>query len=509
MSLEADVTEGSSTASPAPRLATGAFWAGIASIGFSLGNFVSTVLVARFLGPDGAGVVAYLVWLTSALSVGLGFGITETLTRYVAEAAGLGRVARPLASFLGLRYAVLGFVAVPVVTLAVALATDVDPRMLLLVVWLFVSFRVFTFVRALFSGIERFKTLALWTAASSVVQVSAVLLLTPRFGPEGAIAGWAMGMSLFLLPLLLTRLDRGDAGAGIGNDLEPRIRRYAFAAWLAALLSLLVWQRLEFVFLDAFVGPRAVGLFAVAASFAGLVAQVPTFFTQALVPYFARQFGSGGDEAARATYALATRAVAFVALPFCFVAAALAPVAIDILYGNSFHDALVPTRLLLVGAALGVVASVESSLVHGFDRPAFIAVASAIGAGLIVLVGFTVVPAFGVEGAASGKAVVQSLMVGIGAWYAQTRLGMKVPVISVGKILVAAALAALVAGVTYGVVGDFLGVVTAVSGALVAYGLSVALLRVWDRGEWSFLRGAVGHVAASFRISARGSTPLS
>jgi O-antigen/teichoic acid export membrane protein len=138
--------------------------------------------------------------------------------------------------------------------------------------------------------------------------------------------------------------------------------------------------------------------------------------TAGLLPYFAENFGRGAVGEMREAYATATRVLAFVVLPTCFGLAALLPILLPMMYGRAFADAVPAATVVVLASGVGAIAFVGTTLVMAMDRSDFVFFSGLACAVLAIVTGFTVIPAFGVMGAAWSRAAIQIAAVAMGCW---------------------------------------------------------------------------------------------
>jgi O-antigen/teichoic acid export membrane protein len=322
-------------------------------------------------------------------------------------------------------------------------------------------------------GIQRFDRLAMVTLASLGSLLAGVMIGSITLGVAGAIAGYCVGSAV---PAALS-LHHAARDPAPSREIVIRVRRYAFFAWAAALSSTFVWSRAEMFFLERSTGSAAVGLFTVAVTLANLASQGPMLLTAGLLPYFARSFGEGATGKVREAYATATRVLAFVVLPACFGTAALLPTLLPLIYGSAFAGAVPAATVLVLSAGVGAISSVGASLIMAMDRSDFVFISGLVAAALVVTAGLTVIPAFGLMGAAWARASIQLVAVGLGSGFMFWRLGFPLPIFDLGRLLLAAALCGLVARSCL-LLGSGVGpLVLAVVGGGATYAISVRVLR--------------------------------
>jgi O-antigen/teichoic acid export membrane protein len=162
--------------------------------------------------------------------------------------------------------------------------------------------------------------------------------------------------------------------------------------------------------------------------------------TSALLPYFAENFRQGTLGGLQGNCAAAMRVIGFLVFPACFGTAAVLPVLLPLLFGQAFAGAVPAATVLVLAGALGGTASVGTSLIMATDHSDFIFFSGTAAAMLMVAAGFSLIPMFGVMGAAWVRATIQLLMVAVSGWFITRRLQLSLPLFDLGKLLIAAAL---------------------------------------------------------------------
>jgi O-antigen/teichoic acid export membrane protein len=114
------------------------------------------------------------------------------------------------------------------------------------------------------------------------------------------------------------------------------------------------------------------------------------------------------------------------------------------LYGSDFSDASLAAAILVCGAGIGATVSVPAAFTIGLERSDFAFLSNISGAIPSVVLGFLLVPSFGIVGAAICRRVVQFFLVVLTFWFVNRRLGYKLPVLELLGMLVAAIGCALV-----------------------------------------------------------------
>ena len=98
-------------------LASKTGWSAVASVCSLFGRLIAQIMIARMLGPDGVGRIAYIIWLIEIAYVFSCFGLPTSLTRYLAELHGQKKTepAARFAQWVFVRYLVLALLCSAVV----------------------------------------------------------------------------------------------------------------------------------------------------------------------------------------------------------------------------------------------------------------------------------------------------------------------------------------------------------------------------------------------------------
>ena len=450
------------------------------------GRLVVQVVIARMLGPDGVGRIAYMVWLIEIANLLVCFGLPSSLTRYLAELHGQqkpGEASR-FAQWVFIRYlllTLLGSVTVGILffsSLQYSGAESALPALMLL----FLVYGLQAINQADLAGRQRFDLLARINIAATAILVTGVIAGGYFYGVTGVLYGYLGGavvpavysLSMFRGHSLRPRIDEG---------LRRRVWKFTFNTWLAMLVSAFVWSRMEIFFLERYWDAREVAMFTVALTFAIMVRQVATLFSGAFLAHFSHLVGHGNHELIQRQYETATRLMAFVVIPVALGGAAIMPVLIPLLFGTEFAPA-VPSAMVLTATSSLAFSMIGSALVYAKERSGFIALGGLAGAVASVAAGLAIVPRFGAWGAVWSRLVVQSAMIGLGTWYIVRRLHFSYPFARLGGTYVAGGLCGLAAWCAISIVPDtFVGLAIAVPLGAVVYASGVRLLRVLGSEE--------------------------
>ena len=366
-------------------------------------GLVTSILISRWLGPHGRGVLALVnvIAATTALMATLGLGTAYTFLAgkrthpyervvghmVVTAVASGAATAGLLVAFSGpLRESVLkGLTAEE---LAITAAS---------VPFVYLGFFFSSFMLGA-GDAERVAYVQVGGGFATLSLIVAVVVVAHR-GVLGAVVVTAVVAMLGALSYLVVGVRRyGISFRGL-RPINAFATAYGAKTYLG-LLSSQFWLRADVLILNFYAGPNAVGEYAVATSIAEQVWVLDSSVSQAVVH---EVIGSSTEEAGELV-AKTTRNVALLAGASCVAIGAVAPWVVPILFGHFFKSAVAPLWLLLPGVLAVAIARPISSFFYGqLGKPGFTSAVSAVTAVVGVGAYFALVPSFGASGAAVGS----------------------------------------------------------------------------------------------------------
>jgi O-antigen/teichoic acid export membrane protein len=465
----------------------------------ALASFFSSIAVARTLGVNETGSVAYIIWLVWMAAPFVDLGLSSAVGRFLPFLHGSRQysVAAHLDRNLSRRLVIAALIAAICAGMMVWLyghrsvaeflsggaAKGASMPLVVLMILLVVGQALTTYTYARLRGRQEFFMAARMAGVSLLLQVFAVIGGSLLFGITGALAGYAAGM---LVPSVVC-LSAMFGQASIDRTLSRRVTSFALYCWGANVTSAIVWSRIELFFLERYWGMDSVAMFAVALALTQLAIQGPMLLTSAVLASLAEKRGRDDLDGMREQFAAAVRLLAALVFPICFGTAAIIPELLPALYGDKFVAAVPAAMVLVSVAALSVLSTVATSLVQALERSDFVFVSSLCGAACALAAGFLLIPEFGVMGAASARVTIQMLMIGLGCWFVVQRLGFTIPVVAVLKLCAAALASAAAASVCIRIVGHPSSIPLAIAAGAAVYVVGLRVVNAVEPGDAAFL----------------------
>jgi len=389
------------------------------SAGRLLLGFVSSVLLARALGPAGLGVFSVLGAVALLAGAVADFGVSNAAVRRIAavwpadRAAAVARVQ----SFFWVRIALALTTAVVVGLLAVgpagtALHLPRDAALIWLAVLGVPATALSGAVTVVQQATGRFGRLSLvflFNAALTTL-LAAALALLGWLTVTTALGVLGIGTSLASFVLARRLLGPGWSLRFPGRAtmrMEARhLLGFGVWLWLASLFGLAA-ARLDLLLVNRWVDPAGVGAYALAANLASKVEIVNHSLYTVLLPVAATLPGG----AAVRRYVRDSLFRALVAGLALVPAVALARPAIVLVYGAGFGDLAPLLQGLLVVTLLEILATPLLLLTITADRPRVLAGSEALRAAVLLGAGAWLIPAFGPGGAIAARVIARTTSV--------------------------------------------------------------------------------------------------
>ncbi|MEP7060183.1 MAG: oligosaccharide flippase family protein, partial [Actinomycetota bacterium] len=216
------------------------------------------------------------------------------------------------------------------------------------------------------------------------------------------VLGLAAG-DLITLSSAWIRLARKGFFRNTGKPTMALVRQvlgFGVRAQVSSII-LLLNARLDFAIVGAIVGPASLGVYATASRFAELLRLPSLAINYVLYPQFAH--GDPGESLSTARGWI--RKVGWIPLVSIVPLGLLARWLLPLFYGSQFRGAVAPSWVLLAGLSGSTIGAIISAFLYGVGRPGLNSLALGGGLVMTVILDVTLIPRYGVMGAAIASAV--------------------------------------------------------------------------------------------------------
>ncbi len=364
-------------------------------------RFLTGVLIARALGPEGKGVL-HLIVTTVTIVMWLGnFGIGPASIYFIGQDR--ERLPALVGNLLVLTASVGGLVMVIAWLLFQYSQADVVtqlPPWMWFVIALLIPLRILqSLLMQILSAVLRIKEINFVEILSTLVRlVSTVLFIVVWDGGiRGAFLAYALG-DLVLVGGFCWMVWRHCGRPGRPDlALFGASLRFGLNSYLANLMRHLN-LRLDTVLVASLAvkGMHATGVYSVATNLAELLVFIPESIRLSLFPMVAASLESDANRLTQA----ACRHTMFLTSICALGLAAVGPFLIRYLYGGAFGDAILPLIILLPGIVMLSQAHVFYGYFMGQGRPGVTTITTLLSLLATIGLDLVLIPRYGVVGAA-------------------------------------------------------------------------------------------------------------
>lgn len=384
---------------------------------------VTSLLIARGLGPAEFGVFAFLSGIAILASELGDLGLQGTAQRaLVARTLSLGAMLRAKAGLLVLVAAagLAGWALWPRTPAASARSGLLAPLVLyyLLAGW---SEFLGVALRARGRRGSEAATILCFRAATLLLVVLVFSRGLGLFGLAWALAASPVVAILVGFALLRGSREKQPAAPEARGSLE--VLRIAFPLGVNGALALLS-LRVEILALPWFVDDGATGLFAAALKVVDSLILVPAAIAAGAMPALTREALRGGGPVRERT----ATTVALLGVPGAVGLFALAPGVVRLLFGAEFAPAALALRVLAPALLAIFLNNVLLHALMALGRAPLLPRLTAVRVGVAVVSAVTLIPRFGIAGAACGFTLSELVMLPLAA-RACAREGFAVPML--------------------------------------------------------------------------------
>lgn len=363
------------------------------------------MLLARLLGPDGRGRLAAIQNWPAFIGILATMGLGDALVyfpgrhpgrtgRYFGSAVSLGLLASGVS-------VVVGYWLMPSLLAAQSPLTINTARQYLMIVFLFAtSGMCFQILRGC-GQIKVWNLLRLAQPALWVLLLIVAWLIGER-APERLAMWFLVGSALLILPLfLLATFWKIKGPFRPDPTVWGPMLRYGLPSLFGGLSQSLN-LRLDQLLMVGLLQPASLGVYAVAASWSAALTPLASAVASLTCPRVA----SAGEWHAQVTaMELTTRFGVFIVILFSVPLLLITPLAVPMLFGQSFAAAVPVALVLLVGAAIGSVNGLLEEGLRGLGQPKSVMAAETGGLVVMAILLLVLLRPFQLMGAATASLV--------------------------------------------------------------------------------------------------------
>jgi O-antigen/teichoic acid export membrane protein len=483
-------------------------WSGLETVTNTLVSFITSIAIARTLGPDKNGYIVYVSYIAGVVSTLGGLGISAATRKYMAEFIHKGDKGTARYIFVRTFWMQLLMATLATVAIIYWVLHRADPGYRLAALLIGLSIWP-SMVNAIPAGAnaatEDLATNIPASIISSFVYLFAIFACVIwHWGVTGIGAAYfVMRVVDFLVRLFPTvrRVLKWESGHSLPEGLRSRMIAFAWQSVTTMMLSLVVWERFEVVLLGRRGAANSeISFYSIAFGLGNMLLLGATIFGSAAGTTIYAQYGRDKSKLPQLASA-AFRYLTLTSLPLHAVATALAVPALLFLFGARYAGAAVVVTIAPLLCMPKAFAAPIMTLLQSTERQVYVIVTMVIAGIVDVCVTWTLIPAYGAVGACIGSGAAQISAVGIMWTIAVQKFGIKLPWRLTAKVVAISAAAALAAHFVSGLLSPLWGILLGGSTALAVLVIMTYLLRILepqDHVRFAQLSGALPRPLSAF-----------
>jgi O-antigen/teichoic acid export membrane protein len=402
----------------------------LAQVATAATGFLTTIVIARLLGPDGVGAYTVALSLLLILGVLASLGLENGIAWSVAAGRWSPRAAFRQSQALAFG---LGVAGIGVALLARLLFPDAFGGLSLGLVAIAAGGLPFLvswqYARWLAVALDRYEAFVVPPALVSTLALVLCGVGAAVDEVEGVVIGLLVAYAITAVVAIvdaLRTLPPRESEAAAEAGLAPLREATAFGVRANAASALqFINYRLDLFVLSAVASSQDLGLYAAAVSITGVMFLAPQTLAYVVFPRVAT-LSAGGDaelDQRRVVEAKSLRHVSLLTLISLPVVAVAMAIAVPLLYGSDFDGTIGLGLILLPGVALFGIAAVLSSTINGRGHPEYSLRAAAISTPPALVLYAVLIPTLGDVGAAIASTTSYALNFVVTAVYYRLATG--------------------------------------------------------------------------------------
>jgi O-antigen/teichoic acid export membrane protein len=374
-------------------------------------GIMTSIIIARILGPEGKGIYTLAILLPWFVIVISNLGIGPATVFY------MGKGKYSLRKILGSNLILANILSVIAVIINIiiivffrnVLLKEVHLSYLLLATVLIPFLLLYEYLLNIILGLQEIKKYNLAESFKGFffLVLLVMVLYVFKFGLIGAISSLIIST---LLALTIIFLWVGKLANGLTYKIDKDCTRdlflYGIKAHIGRLLSFLNY-RFDIFLINAFLNPIAVGYYSVSVA---IVEKLCLLSASASVVLFPR-IASEKDEKRRKEFTpIVSRNVLFVTMMGAIFVYFISRWGVMLLYSKVYLPSVCPLQILLPGIIALSVARVLSNDIAGRGRPILTTYMAAVSVAVNIGLNILWIPRFGIEGAALASTVSYNIL---------------------------------------------------------------------------------------------------
>lgn len=393
----------------------------------------TSILVARYLGPEKMGEYSFIIWLIGVMVIMVGIGFPNTITKFISELIGSGDKESAQATYarlMRIQFIITLLITIILISVVYPRFSQVNRYYYLIAFLSLCPLCMNAFLSCTFHGLQNFKITSIVGSFINLFQLILVIIfITLDAGLKGLLAIPLISSLIHALILgkYMNRTFSITCTFKIPKEYKDKIKKYCLSIYWIILLDLIIWQRSEVFFLKIYSTPEEIAFYSIAASMAMITIGLATLFSTVVFPVLSGYYGAGDREGIQNIYNKSIKAIVIFYLPICVIVIAIAKPIVSLMYSSRYLSVSLPLIILMVSSVFSALGILFANLILAVNRADIQAKYVTFVAVINIILDFILIPKYGAPGAALANSSVRIIGFSIWVWVIKRQLDFSFP----------------------------------------------------------------------------------
>ena len=384
-------------------------WMSVSQAIASVCAFLWTIIIARYLGVSGYGIVSFAISFTSILGIFLDFGISTYITREAAKDKGL------IHKFVNNIIVFKILIAIILFILSVIILYLLGYSILTIIVTLIFSietvFISMTFLfNAIFQAVENLKYQSIGNILNSALLLCGILIIVGfNLGPISVAIAYAVGFLGYLLYMLYAytkrfgwpkfAFDYGFIKSVVINSAPFGLTNFFY----------MIYFSIDIVMLSYLCGDYATGLYRSAYNIISIFTAFFAVYQGVAFPVMSKFFKKS-SELVKTSYEMSVKYLLLILLPITVCIFFYAMPIMNLIYNNQYSLATTPMQILIWTVSFLFINGAATTLLNAVNRETVVTKIYIWAAIFNVILNLILIPFYSYDGAAIATVLSEILI---------------------------------------------------------------------------------------------------
>ncbi|MFA5793501.1 MAG: flippase [Candidatus Brocadiia bacterium] len=363
---------------------------------------VASIILVRFLGAEGRGVLGVILMTVGILTILADFGITFANVYFTTREKPSVLFWNSLSSGIFIGLILIGVAKIIILVIPSAFR-GIEHHLLLLCAISLPFILVTTYFSGIIRGLQEIKALNIFSFLNTIFILLAYIIILSYYPTVRTVILIILASNVFLFLMHSIYLSRK---VSVGNpvlDFKVLGKSISFGVkgYLGNVLQFFNY-RIDVLIANWFCGPRYVGFYVVSVAVAESLWHLGNSVSSVLFPYVSAC--RDDRENARIT-TIYSRVTFYLTLLMALIIAFISPYLITLLFGSDFSESILPFLLLLPGVVIFSFTTVIASYLAGVGLPHYNTIVAAVSFVVTIILDVILIPRWGINGAAIATSI--------------------------------------------------------------------------------------------------------